>query len=337
MRKKIFKNILLILGIMVVFSLLMSKEFKDIVLNIKSVPISIVFITSGLQILTMILLAMQWKSVIALTGRKVSFKDVFLVNIKGNVVDSITPGVKVGGELARVYELKNTLGIDTSNASVIVGFQKTISLLSFLFLTLISLIWFNITLGSEYEYYLYLFSIAVLIFTLLLSLLILICLKPYIINNLLDKLSISKNLRDKLNKGISEYHRVLSKLLSKKKNFLYQLIFGILIWIIFAFKMLLVVKGFGISMSFVNVAAITYLTYVVGMIPLLPGSIGSFESCMITLLTIQRVPIDISISISIVFRFITFWFEFLLSLIIVILYKVFFLYQKGDNYVRRKA
>ena len=38
--------------------------------------------------------------------QNVSFLDMLMMNAKGNVVDAITPGVKAGGELARVYELK---------------------------------------------------------------------------------------------------------------------------------------------------------------------------------------------------------------------------------------
>lgn len=72
------------------------------------------------------------------------------------------------------------------------------SLLSFLFLVLISLIWFSLNLGNEYKNYFYLFSVGVLVFASLLLLLIFICLKPYIIDSFLQKLSIAPKLKEKL-------------------------------------------------------------------------------------------------------------------------------------------
>lgn len=57
---------------------------------------------------------------------------------------------------------------------------------------------------------------------------------------------------------------------------------------------------------------------------------------MVTLLSIQHVPINLAISIAIVLRFITFWFEFLLSVVIVVLFKVLSLFRKGDKYVKEK-
>lgn len=337
MGKRVFKKLLVILGVIAIIFLLLNADFREVIKNIKSIPPKFLISGAVLQIITMILLAVQWKSITGWTDRKVSFIDIFLVNIKGNIVDSITPGVKVGGELARIYQLKQALGLDTANATIIVGLQKTISLLSFLFLTLISLVWFNLTLGNDYRHYSYLFSVAVIIFMLLLAVLIVVCLKPNIIGYIINRLPIKPGLRRRLNTGLRDYYNILLNLASNKRQFLYQFLLGIVIWGIFALKMFLIVTAFNIRLNLLSIGAITYLTYAIGMIPLLPGSIGSFEASMVALLGIQGVAIDIGISISIVFRFITFWFEFLVSLIIYIIEKLFSLYRKGGKYAKKEV
>lgn len=337
MKKKIFKGALFFLGIIIIIFLLIGADFREVIKNIRSIPIGYLVIASALQIVTMVLLAIQWKAIVGWTNKKLAFKDVFLVNIKGNIVDFITPGVKVGGELARIYELRKTLDLDTANASIIVGLQKTISLLSFSFLSLISLIWFNLTLGSKYRHYSYLFSSAVTILILLLALLIIICLKPELINHIINRIPVRPGLKAKLLSYTEEYYRILLDLLSDRKGFAGQLLLGVLIWGLFAFKMLLIVTAFKIKINIITIGAITYLTYIVGMIPLLPGSIGSFEASMVALLATQNIPLDMAISISIIFRFITFWFEFLLSLLIYIIERLLFLYRKGGKYAREKA
>lgn len=332
MNKRWLKAILYILGIGIAIFILLNANWKEVLRNIKALPRHIFAIELALQIFTMILITIQWKSMVSWIGKKASFKDVFMVNIKGNIVDAITPGVKIGGELARVYELKNILKLDLGNASIIVGLQKTISLLSFLFLALISLIWFNFTIGIQYRSYLYLLSIAVFLFFILLTILVVVCLKPSILKSFLEKIIPNSKLKDKIDKVFNEYSKSLLKLLSRREKFFYQLLLGVLIWGVFAFKMLLIVKSFHIDIGFISVAAITYLTYVIGMIPLLPGSIGSFESSMVLLLSMKGIPIDIGVSISIVFRFITFWFEFLFSLFMIALDKIISLYGKGGRY-----
>lgn len=94
---------------------------------------------------------------------------------------------------------------------------------------------------------------------------------------------------------------------------------------------MLVMKGFAIEMDYLSIAAITFLSYIMGMIPILPGSIGSFEGAMLVLLAIRGVSMEVGVSIAFVFRFTTFWFEFLVSCLILALNSVLGFIRKGDK------
>lgn len=332
--KKYILYILTIIGIGIVSIYF---DWEVVLTNVKSMNTYIFLIVLSLQILTMVLLTIQWKYMVSWIQRDCRFIDAFRINIKGNIVDAITPGVKMGGELARLYEIRNRLDLSYGEATVVVGLQKTISLFSFLSLTIVSLIWFYTTMGNYYKSYFNLFLSAVIALGLGLIILLILCIRPKIIKDILYKFSLKSKTVTKIENVFEQYNLSISKLWENKLQFLIQLLLGIFIWILFAFKMALVVKGFNMDLDVISIAAITYLTYIVGMIPLLPGSIGSFETSMVTLLAMKGVPVEKGIAISVVFRFVTFWFEFGVSLITVILDKLKGRLVKDDGYAKSRV
>ena len=328
------KYILYILTIIGIGFVSIYFDWEMVLINLRSMNLYILIIALSLQFLTMILLSLQWKYMVSWIQRNCRFMDAFRINAKGNIVDAITPGVKMGGELARLYEIKSRLDLSYGEATVVVGLQKTISLFSFLSLTIISLIWFYTTTGNHYKSYFNLFLSAVVVLALGLLVLLILCIKPNIIKKILYKFSLKPETIIKIENAFEQYSLSIGKLLENKLQFLIQILLGIFIWILFAFKMALVIKGFNMKLDLISIAAITYLTYIVGMIPLLPGSIGSFETSMVTLLVMKGIPVEKSIAISVVFRFVTFWFEFGLSFIMLILDKLRGYFVKDDGYAK---
>lgn len=330
------KYILYTIGILGVIFMVRWTDWKEISAYIQSISIGFLMIGFFLQIVTIMLITFQWKSMVSWIDPHCRLQDVFKVNMKGNVVDAITPGVKVGGELARIYELKKVLKLDTSGATAVVGLQKTVSLLSFLFLTIISTVWFAFTMGAEYQHYMSLFLLALGILALGLGAIISICIHPPIAKKLIKNFLPPTERRKKIEEALETYQIALEELLKKKEKFAVQFILGIFIWMLFAIKMYIVVKGFNLEIHMFSILAITYLTYMVGMIPLLPGSIGSFESSMVVLLGIIGINIEQGIAISVVFRFVTFWFEFWISIIALGIDKMKKSFKKGGIYAETK-
>ena len=326
------KRILYLLTFIGIIFLILYSDFENIFIYMKSISIELFVLLLFLQIITIIIITIQWKSMVSWIGRSTRIIDIFRMNMKGNIVDAITPGVKVGGELARIHEIINKLDLTLSQATIVVGLQKTISLLSFLSLTIVSIIWFYFSIGKDHQSFLNVFILSTLILAIGLVLIILICIKPGIIKSLLSKISLNEDKKKKIEKTFDDYNKALNRLLENKDKFLYQIILGIIIWLLFALKMTLLVRGFNIKISFLSISAITYLTYMIGMIPLLPGSIGSFESSMVTLLALNGVAIEQGIAISVIFRFVTFWFEFLISLVVLLVDKIISGIIKDDKY-----
>ncbi|NLW22888.1 MAG: flippase-like domain-containing protein [Tissierellia bacterium] len=330
MDKKLIKYILYLIGVIIVGFIIINTDWKKVYIHIRSISLKSIILLLLFQYITILLLTLQWKSMALNVKEGVSFLDILMVNVKGNIVDAITPGVKAGGELARIYELRKRLNIDLGNATIIVGLQKTISILSFLFLTLLSLIWFNFTMAMDRQY-LYIFLIVIALFSIFLGLLLLFSLRPYGLIKVLYKILGKSRFIEKIENTIKEYSNIIKKLWSEKKRLLNQMLLAIFIWSFYAFKLMLLVREFHVSMDYMSIAAITFLSYVIGMLPLLPGSIGSFESAMVALLSIRGVSMEMGISIAFIFRFVTFWFEFIISCFILLLDILFA--RKGEKNV----
>lgn len=330
------KNILYFLIFMGTIFLMIFSDFKSIFIYMREISIERFISLLLLQIITIIIITIQWKSMVLLIGEKAKTINIIRMNMKGNIVDAITPGVKVGGEMARVHEIISSLDLNLSEAIIVVGLQKTISLLSFLSLTIVSIIWFYLSMDQTYKSLLNIFILSILILGIALITVIFLCMKPGIIKRLLSKISLKQDKKEKLEEVFLNYNKSLNQLLNNKYKFVGQMGLGIFIWILFAVKMNLIVKGFNIKMDYMSISAITYLTYMVGMIPLLPGSIGSFETSMVTLLAIKGLSIEKAIAISVIFRFVTFWFEFLISLVGLLIDKIIFRTTKDDKYARNQ-
>lgn len=335
MKKNLVKGILYVLGIIAIVLIVVNTDLKEVFVHIRSLPPKSIVLLLLSQCFTIFLLALQWKSMALRVKKNVSFFDALMMNAKGSVVDAITPGVKAGGELARVYELRKRLKIDFGKATIIVGLQKTLSLFSFLFLTLFSLIWFSFNMSIKYRHYLYAFAGVIAIFAIFLTALILFSLSPDMLIKTLNRFLSRTKLMVRIDKTLRDYSGIIRDLLRDKKKFFSQLLLALFIWVFYAFKLYLVMRGLAIDMDFISIAAITFLTYIMGMIPILPGSIGSFESSMLVLLAIKGIPMEMGLSVAFIFRFATFWFEFIISGAILMLDNIFSYVRgrKGDKNV----
>lgn len=333
MKKDVIKRILYILGALMLGYIVVSSDWIKIWGHLKSTPLRAIMLLMYFQCITMLLINIQWKSLAGEIRDNISFIDIVLMNAKGNIVDSLTPGVKMGGEVGRIIALKNRAKISLADAAMIVGLQKTVSLLSFLLLTLVSLIWFSLNLGRDYKYHIYLFAGGTAVFFVILVALILFSLKPNTIIKVLEKIIKSSKTKEKIRNTLKKYSQKLRGLFKNKRLFFSQMALGIFIWSFYAFKLQVLMKSFNIHLDYISVAAITFIAYVMGMIPLLPGGIGSFESCMILLLKMTGIALEMAAVIAIVFRTITFWFEFILSGLILILANMA-IFSRGDNNVK---
>ncbi|TVP97301.1 MAG: hypothetical protein EA374_00035, partial [Acholeplasmatales bacterium] len=85
-----------------------------------------------MQGMTIILVAVQWKLLAWHLGLSVRSRDVFVMNMGGTLLESVTPAVKTGGEIYKVYHLHRHAGLDKRVAVGLVAVQNTVSITCFI-------------------------------------------------------------------------------------------------------------------------------------------------------------------------------------------------------------
>ncbi len=123
----------------------------------------------------------------------------------------------------------------------------------------------------------------------------------------------------KCRKYIESYNQATKKI--NKKEWYIQFTISLIVWLLFPIKMGILANSFGVDLGFFVVLAITMSAYMVGMFPLTPGGIGTFEGTMILMLGMLSIHQATAFTITVIFRFITFWFVILVSFIFVVVYK----------------
>lgn len=267
-----------------------------------------------LQILSQLLLNYQWYRIAKFTAKDISFWQMFYINSQGSVMESITPGVKVGGEITRAFQIGRVAKCPTNQGAVIVALQKIFSLSAFMLINIFSAMYlFNKNAffqGKLTQLTIYTVFGAFLIFFILIF-----CFPQRI----LQRLSKQENSFYSFIKNLLEYVLLFEK---QKTELLTQFLLALLIWLLYPIKLYLLAIQIQPGLPLVYIASITFISYMIGMIPLFPGGLGGFEGTMTSLLTGLGLSFSGAVALALIFRFITFWLVIIGSLGFIVFYKM---------------
>ena len=294
MKRKILFAVLLIFLVVALFNL----DVQGIAHSVMQISVQALLLLIGLQIVTQLLVNFQWFSIARATGIMISFWDMLYVNTQGAVVDSITPGVKFGGEVTRAMRLRSVCDISTEQSAALVTFQKLFSTSVFLLFCLISAIF----LLGEMPY-LWLVLIGVFVLFALIGLAVFL-------------------FRSKIKGYISALKESLATLRSKPKFCVLMGLWSVLIWVLYPVKLLILTYSFIAEADVFFIAATTFAAYLVALVPIFPGGLGGFEGTMSALLVSVGFVLNEAVAVTVLFRFFTFWFVLLLSLVFIGVYRI---------------
>jgi uncharacterized membrane protein YbhN (UPF0104 family) len=214
-------------------------------------------------------------------------------------VDSITPGVKFGGEVTRAMRLQKVCDISTEQAVALVTLQKVFSMSVFLLFCIISAVFL---LGEMPYLWLFALGFAVLIAIVCVALIL---------------------LRKKIKGYVAALKESFAALRSKPKFCVLMAVLSVLIWGIYPVKLLILTSELMPGVGVLFIASTTFAAYLVALVPIFPGGVGGFEGTMSGLLVAAGVVLNDALAVTVVFRFFTFWFVLLLSLVFIGVYKIF--------------
>jgi uncharacterized protein (TIRG00374 family) len=238
---------------------------------------------------------------------------MFYINSQGAVMDSITPGVKIGGEITRAVQITKITGCPGEQAAAIVAMQKIFSLSALFSIQLFAVGYLigNIPLLQNTALQILIYGLPVLFLSATFGVFI-------VPHRFKEALQSKKAPKYSWSLRVRNFLITLADHLSsvrKQKKALTALVFlSYVIWLLYPIKMFIITIQFAPDISLFYVGAIAFVSYMVAMLPIFPGGLGGFEGTMTGLLLVVGFGINDAAVVTVLFRFVTFWFVLLLSL-----------------------
>jgi len=292
---------------------LLQIDRESLINSAKQVPIWLILTLTTLQITTQLLINLQWYKVAKLSGIKISFCNMLLVNCKGAVVDSITPGVKLGGEVTRAMQINKTADISFTKSAAVVALQKLFSLSTLFIILLFAIGYLAMQAQFLQAIQLQILTFGLLIFLLAIFLGVFIApnkIKLYIENQKAPK----RKYMQKFRKFLIALTEQIENIRKNKPSMLKLSLLSLFIWLLYPVKLYLITTQFYPNVNIILIASIAFAAYMVAMLPIFPGGIGGFEGTMSALLITANFTLSDAATITVIFRFVTFWFVLLFSL-----------------------
>ena len=313
------KKLRLILLFLLLVVLFRQFDLKSFLAAIKQVPLAAFTALLILQVISQLLVNYQWCRIGRIIGGAHNFLQMLYVNAQGAIIESITPGVKIGGEITRAVLLKKELNYSAQEAATLVTMQKMVSFSGLFCLNLFAfahlsgrIVLFQ-ALATKIIFYAFSLTLIGII----------VCF--FFFTDSLEKKIAPKEFKLKWLQVFQEYLLTLLSrikiLKTSREEMLKQFLLSFVIWLLFPVKMIFLVQLFAVNYDPVYLTEITFISYMVGMIPLFPGGLGGFEATMASLLRLMQVPVNTALAVTLLFRFITFWFVILISLLYAGLWK----------------
>lgn len=305
--------------------LILNTDFKSFWLQLGRLPWWLLPVLLGLQVLTQLLITYQWHHLTGLVLGCSHFAKLLHIFARGTVIEGVTPGAKIGGEAVRLYLIKREFSCTTSEAVSIIAMQKSISMSVLLSLCLAALLHIGSRIASHLPICVQALSGALCLPLVLGMMWLLFFAKP--LSQFLE--TRQGKLARKAATAISAYATATAQLTPRHWGL--QFAISTMVWLLFPVKMVILATTLGVHLPFAVVFSVTMVSYMMGMFPLTPGGIGTFEGTMLALLSLLGVGYTLGLSITLVFRFVTFWFVILGSTALIALYQIY-TKCKGDCY-----
>ena len=289
---------------------------EELLYSVSQIPWWLLPALCAFQIVTQLVVNYQWFYISKLAGAKLSYGQLFRINCHGIVYDSLTPGLKVGGEISRAMRIRKVGELPGDKAAAIVALQKLFYIAT-QFIILLAVGIALAVVGGQLHFSIYLLTF------LLLGLIFGVFFFPKAIHNRLTKINQPKN------KWIRKLYSIsltllmqMNDLRKNKKRLTNLTLLSILIWLLYPAKMYILALFFAPSLSIFQITTITFTAYIVATLPIFPGGLAGFEGTMTALLVSADYAVSDAAATTIVFRFVTFWFLLIFSLFSIGVYKI---------------
>lgn len=320
-KRKWVRHLLTAIVAILLIVMLTKVDIPQLLGSISQLSIGLIITLMGIQLISELLLVIQWCRIARLMDLPVKFSTMLFIIAKGTVMEAVTPGAKVGGEVVKGVLFHQRLGYSPMESASLVGVQKLISMSALIGMGLLATL-----IAPKNVWAVTGDSVRILvILALSVSLLFLLALlfKPKTFRNWVANRTSKLKWINTFYRWIEDFSTHLQLIKGKRWELFLQYVLAVAIWSLFPYKLLLLTRSLGLTGSVLGIFATTLVSYLVAMIPLLPGGLGSFEVTMTAMLVALGMSNSDSMVASVSFRFITFWFVVAVSVLVIIIDTIF--------------
>ena len=266
-----------------------------------------------LQTLTLATQYFVWHRLLDSAGSQISYPEVVKISLAGSFVESVTPSVKFGGEAAKTYLFHRHTGLSYDQLTSVLMVQKFVSVLPFLILLLpvFGLAAFNLNFPP-------------VLHLLLLGGVLLLLVGTAVVFYLEPATASVSNqepagLKNKIIVKFQAARRFVGRSVQHARHLaggadlVALLALSTVIWLLYPLKLYLAAVILGIQVTPLFIVVVTYAAYLVSMLPLFPGGLGSYEGTAVLLFILNGYLAHQGLSLVLISRAVTFWLPLFFS------------------------
>ncbi len=315
MRKLLFTSVGLGLVVIFAIGLLMGKE--RVISTFSMANLRYLAIAIGFELLSVLALMGRWKVVVDDAGMDVSTWKLLQITFAGISISNLTPSARTGGEAARSYFLNKETGRSTKETLATIIAERIFDMAFFILITFIGIV------SAVFLFHLPIWVLSILLLICVLGvfgiLLIVYTVTSetfglkigiWLINKLerlIKKFKPLKEAEEKFKQDFREHSENLKTYLKKPGLWLKSMSMSGVMWVFDILRAYFVFLAIGLEVHPVLIISLIVLSQTAGLIPFLPGGLGSVETVRLVILSTAGVALAGAGAHTILDRLIEFW------------------------------
>lgn len=316
--------VLLAVGIIVLLAMIMFVGPGQIFEALKTANIYYVILAIIIQFVIIWLWNIRWSIICDSLDIPHNKLSLFAMTIVGLAINDLTPSGRSGGEPVRAYLLSKSSSADFKTTFATVMADKLCDTFPFIVLAIFAISYLMLYMHLSTALF-SLLMISLVIFIVALVFIVFVCINESFgiktiqwVFRQLRKLT-SRDLdkyEDTATTSLVGFQSSLLYLMADHKLLVIATVISFLVWFLELTRVYVVFLAFGVQVSLGMIAAVFLVSTLIGIIPILPGGLGSIDGGMILLYSLAGITTSISTAATLIERMISLWMVIIIGLIL---------------------
>ncbi len=315
---------LLLVGVVILIAMVLFIGPDQILTSLKTANINYVILAIIIQFIIIWLWNTRWSIICNSLDIPHKQLPLFAMTIVGLAINDLTPSGRSGGEPVRAYLLSKTSSTEFKQTFATVMADKLCDTFPFMALAIFAISYLMMYLHLSTALFT-LLLVALCIFVAALIFIVFICINETFgiktiqwVFRQLRKVT-SRDLdkyEDTATTSLIGFQRSLIYLMNDKRLLVIATIISFVVWFLELLRVYVVFMAFGVSVSLGMIASVFLVSTLIGVIPILPGGLGSIDGVMILLYSLAGISASVSTAATLVERMISLWMVIIIGVIL---------------------